>query len=439
MKFFFLLFFFSSLSLSFSTLMKLNDEMSNQVNSILLQIKNSNMPPAPDVDIDNPKVSVIIPVYNEENYLNSVLKSIQFQTMKEIEIIFVDDFSTDGSYKLMKKFKKADKRVRIIKNKKSQGILYNRIYGALQAKGEYITFIDADDMYCNINILQEAYNKGKEHKLDLIQYDYFGGRYDGKNGFNTFLLATTVNKDRTNKILVQPEIRNNFFYINKSEEDLISGIVYDKLYSRKLIKRMADAMGADCWNTHLIYMEDFIISLAAAREAKSYMLLPFGGIWHWYENPEGMTKGVFEMEGDRLKYPENTNKKLGDYLYVWEKCFDMTEDDPDAEVLRIKMIVLLAQPDNRHIFARTVHFDRIMALCRRFMNWKYASEENIKFVKKFGRESIAYTVDMKKKYREFYEDDDETFDRVSKKNKKVKSRKRHGPEDADDLENDNDL
>lgn len=416
-----------------SGLMKLTEDMSFNVNSALFMIKNSPMPPIPSDT--SPKISIVIPVFNQEKYLSNVLKSIMHQSFKDIEIIFVDDCSTDKSYKMLKDYQKLDKRIRIIKNRKNRGILYNRMYGALRANGDYVTFIDADDMYCNPEILKMAYENCVKHDLDLLQYDYFGGRYDGENGFNTFLLATTSLKEKQNVVITQPEIRNNFFYINKPAEDLISGIVYDKVYSKRLIKRMSEAMGEDCWNTHLIYMEDFIIALTAAREAERFMVLGYGGVWHWYENPVGMTNGVFEIAENRLKNPDNTIKKLGDYLYIWEKSFDVTENDPNAEVLRVKMIVLLASPDNRHIFARTPHFDRIMALCRRFIKWKYASKSNIEFVKKFGRESINYTVDMKSKYWEFYEGEDieDSSEDKDKKKGGSKKRKKIIDEEDDDL------
>ena len=109
-------------------------------------------------------------------------------------------------------------------------------------------------------------------------------------------------------------------------------------------------MGKDFWNQHYIYMEDFIMVYSIARTAERVMLLGYGGVFHWFENPEGMTDGVFELDGDKLKNPDMTNKKLGDYLTMWEKTFDLTENEPDSEYLRLKLIYLLKDPDNRHVF-----------------------------------------------------------------------------------------
>ena len=397
-------------------------------------------PEIPKIDLNSkPKVSIVIPVYNEEKYIKNVLKSIQYQSLKEIEILFIDDKSKDKSVKRIIEYKKEDPRIRLIKNKKNRGILYNRIYGGLQSRGEYVTFIDADDIYANPQILQLAYEASIKNNLDILEFDYFGGRYDQENKqFLDIFLFSNQDKNLYEKVFYQPEIKQSFFYDNKRQE-VIAGIVYNKLYSHKEIEKMADYIGEDFWNQHFIYMEDFIMSFAVSRTAESFMLLGYGGIYHWYENPEGMTQGVFDMEGNQLKYPYNTNKKLGDYLSMWERAFDLTEDEPDTEYFRLKLIFLLKDPDNRHVFARTYQYERILNLCRRMYNWKYASEYGKNFAKEFAIETIGFEVPMKDKYSEFY-DNDHNFDldddiktdvKKTKKNKKEKKKKNKYNEESE--------
>ena len=409
----------------------------NAVNKILSSPKAI----IPDIDIsEKPKVTVVIPVYNEAKYLKYVIKSIQYQTLKEIEILIIDDKSTDKSVKTVLKFQKEDPRIRLIKNKKNRGILYNRIYGGLQARGEYIAFIDADDMYANMNILEMSYNECKNDNLDVLEFDYFGGRYDlNKKEFLDVFLFSNQDKTIYNKVFYQPEIKKKFFY-SYNTQDIIAGIVYNKLYSHKEIEKMADYIGEEFWQQHYIYMEDFIMSFAVARTAESFKLLGYGGVYHWYENPEGMTKGVFEMDGDQLKYPDMTNKKLGDYLSMWERTFDLTEDEPDSEYLRLKLIYLLKEPDNRHVFARTYQYERILNLCKRMYNWKYASEKGKDFAKEFAIETLGFKVPIKKKYSEFFDsyetlddnEDEEKPKKKSKKNKKEKKKKNNKIEENEE-------
>ena len=417
---------------SLNNIIKLQGEMEKTViNAVNYVLSGPEVEIPKTIEYKKPKISIIIPVYNEAKYIKNVLKSIQMQSLKEIEIIFVDDKSTDKSVRKITRFQKEDPRIRLIKNKKNRGILYNRIYGGLQAKGKYIGFIDADDIYCNPNILEMAYDTCEKNKLDALEYDYYGGRYDEKTKeFLDIFLFSNQNKDLYDKVFYQPKIKKSFFY-SKENPDIIAGIVYNKLYSHKLIERMADYIGEDFWQQHYIYMEDFIISLALARMAKSIMLLGYGGVYHWYENPEGMTKGVFDMDGKRLKYPEVSNKRLGDYLSMWERAFDLTENEPDSEYFRLKLIYLLKDPDNRHVFARTFHYERIIHLCKRMYTWKYSSKYAKDFAKQFAIETINFEVPIHQKYSEstgFDWDDDfisyntQSYDTSKTKKKKEKKK-----------------
>ena len=438
-NFYILIIIFLQIGFSFSFI-KLSGEMEQNVINAVTYILSSSKPEIPKIDLNQkPKISIIIPVYNEEKYIKNVLKSIQLQTIKEIEIIFIDDKSTDKSVKKILEYKKIDKRIRLIKNQKNRGILYNRIYGGLQAKGDYVTFIDADDLYANHQILEMSYQACIQNELDLVEFDYFGGRFDiDKLEFKDVFLFTNQNKNLYDKVYYQPEIKKRFFY-QYGTEDILAGIVYNKLYSHKLIERMADYIGIDFWNQHFIYMEDFLIVFAAARNAKSVMLLGYGGVFHWYENPEGMTKGVFDMDGKELKYPDNSNKKLGDYLSMWEKTFDLTEDESDSEYLRLKLIHLLKDPDNRHVFAQTYHYERIIQICKRMYNWKYSSDFAKNMAKEFALETIKLEIPIKKKYKEFFldeysEDDEEKKEKKKKKEKNTKKKKKKKKEEVSENE-----
>jgi glycosyltransferase involved in cell wall biosynthesis len=96
--------------------------------------------------MDNPLISVIIPVYNSEKYLERALDSVLNQTYKDLEIIVVDDGSTDGSGKIIAKYQKKDPRIISIRQKNS-GQAAARNAGIRLAKGEFLTFLDGDDAY----------------------------------------------------------------------------------------------------------------------------------------------------------------------------------------------------------------------------------------------------------------------------------------------------
>ena len=95
---------------------------------------------------DKPKISLIMTIYNQENFVKYIYSSIQSQQLKDIEIIVIDDHSTDNSSKIINKFKEKDKRIIYIKNKINKGAFYSRNQGVLLSKGEYILVIDPDDL-----------------------------------------------------------------------------------------------------------------------------------------------------------------------------------------------------------------------------------------------------------------------------------------------------
>lgn len=97
---------------------------------------------------DSPLISVIVPIYNVEEYLPRCLESISNQSYKHIEIILVDDGATDSSTKIIQKYVQKDERMRAI-HKTNGGLSSARNRGIQEAKGEYLTFIDADDYVAN--------------------------------------------------------------------------------------------------------------------------------------------------------------------------------------------------------------------------------------------------------------------------------------------------
>ena len=112
------------------------------------------------------KVSVIIPVYNVEKYLKKCLDSIINQTLKDIEIICINDGSTDSSLDILNDYAKKDKRFKIF-SQKNQGLGAARNAGLLLAKGDYIYFIDSDD-YISTYCLEKLYNNALSNDSDLV-------------------------------------------------------------------------------------------------------------------------------------------------------------------------------------------------------------------------------------------------------------------------------
>ena len=115
-----------------------------------------------------PKATVVIPLYNCEKTISAALHSVQYQNLSEIEIILVNDFSTDNTSKIIKDYQKNDHRIKILNNLKNMGTLYSRSIAVLISKGEYIFNLDNDDLFFDKDVLDYIYKRGKNENLDIM-------------------------------------------------------------------------------------------------------------------------------------------------------------------------------------------------------------------------------------------------------------------------------
>ena len=157
-------------------------------NKAIITVKNAEGDPdtVAQIVVQNkidyePKVSVIIPVYNVEDYLRECLDSVVNQTLKEIEIICVDDGSTDKSLDILLEYAKKDNRITVLKQENLHaGVARNA--GLAVARGEYLSFLDSDDFF-ELNMHEEMYKKAKEDDADVVvcnaqEYDTKTGKYN---------------------------------------------------------------------------------------------------------------------------------------------------------------------------------------------------------------------------------------------------------------------
>ena len=116
-----------------------------------------------------PKVSIIVPVYNVEKYLDRCMESLLNQTLKEIEIILVDDGSPDNCPQMCDEYAKKDSRVKVV-HKQNAGLGYARNSGLDVASGEYVAFVDSDD-FVSLNTYEYCYNLATKERLDVVRFD----------------------------------------------------------------------------------------------------------------------------------------------------------------------------------------------------------------------------------------------------------------------------
>jgi CDP-glycerol glycerophosphotransferase len=171
--------------------------------------------------LDSPKISVIIPIYNIENYLNKCLSSIANQSLQNslYEVILIDDCSTDNSHDILTKFQKKYGNFKIILNKKRKGIGPSRNVGIAASKGDYLFFIDGDD-FIEKETLEVLLSTAEKEKSDIVTSGFHRITKNGEIRFskNDYLLMATDKE----------EMLCEFF------SNQLSSTAWGKLYNKEL-------------------------------------------------------------------------------------------------------------------------------------------------------------------------------------------------------------
>ena len=183
-------------------------------------------------EMSQPKVSVIVPVYNVEKYLERCVQSLFNQTLKEIEIILVDDGSLDKSSQMCDEYAQQDERVKII-HKKNEGLGFARNSGLAVAKGEFVAFVDSDD-FVELKMYEDLYVLGIKEQADVVLSNAIFN-HDGRTSIRMDVEKSIVFRGRKavddfllDYVAPLPEY-------NKDVKYMMS--VWRGLYSRELIER----------------------------------------------------------------------------------------------------------------------------------------------------------------------------------------------------------
>ena len=254
---------------------------------------------------DNPKISFIISVFNKENYLNSLIISMQMQDFKEIEIVFVDDFSSDKSVEIINHFRKRDKRIILINNKKNMGALYSRAIGANKAKGDYFIFFDSDDIILKEGILK-AYNHIVKYKLDLVQFVSITHRNEQVIASKFFFPYKNVIK--------QPILSYIFYYYKNSgvEQNLM---LWDKLVKKKVVLKSLSYIGENFIQSRILIENDVVLLYSILKMAESYQFIETPGYYYFAKNKDSITN----TKNDPIKADDVIRSILMNIQFLFQK------------------------------------------------------------------------------------------------------------------------
>ena len=276
------------------------------------------------------KVSVIVPVYNVEDYLEKCLDSLVNQTLKEIEIIVVNDGSPDNSGKIIEKYAKKYKNIKAY-TKENGGLSDARNYGIKKASGEYLVFIDSDD-YIDETMLEKMYQKAIQENLDIVVC----------NSINVYDNNTTI------------EIKSNLNYSsNPIKNYLISApMACTRIYKKELFDNIEFKKG--------IYYEDLELTPKLVKYTKKIDFID-EGLYYYYQRVGSIMK------------QKDWNDKLLDIFNVLDSNKEILFDEYPEEIeymyithlLRTATLRFLDYPNSKNMINKIVS-----TMKETFPNWK---------------------------------------------------------------------
>ena len=172
-------------------------------------------------------ISIIMPVYNTELYLETAILSVLMQTYDDFELICIDDCSSDSSLEILERYSVSDSRIKIIKNDTNKGLSYNRNLGMDIAQGEYVLFLDSDD-WLAFNTLEVLYSVAKPNNLEILMFKFITYWED----LNTFSIEPFYDMkfldDYVEKLFNHYDLEPNSLFD-------IPGAACNKLYSKDFL------------------------------------------------------------------------------------------------------------------------------------------------------------------------------------------------------------
>lgn len=245
---------------------------------------------------DNPKISVLITQVNNRDFILNTLKSVQNQTLEELEIIVTEENTYNNYYKTLEAHAIEDKRIKIVRNLNDKSILYIRSELIKMATGKYIFMLNQGDIISDVNALKQIYEAAEKEDADLVHFQSIEG-----NIVKRWIRVNLQNKPIANSFIIQPELKHYFpknFHIMT---------INNKLFLRQNLVTAITKLG-EAANTNLFIFEDLIYLMLYCQNAKKYIPINYPFVWINKTNEEANIHKFYnedlnkQMEEIKIKY-----------------------------------------------------------------------------------------------------------------------------------------
>ena len=312
----------------------------------------------------NPKISIISPIFNRDRYILRFIKSLQYQSFNNIEIILIDDCSIDQSSKEVEKYQQKDKRIILIKNKKNKGTLISRNIGVLYSKGRYLILPDPDDILSK-NIIFLCYKYAEKNKYEMIRFNLYLG--------SKTISFPNIVKNLDNRVILQPELSTYNFYGNH-ELQIIDLSLSNKFIRKDLYLKSLNELHKFYLNVYMIYMEDTIINIILYRIAKNLYFLKRIG-YYYIIHSQSITNNLGKLSELKIKFS----------FILLQLIFDYTKNTKYEKDMANTMFTVINRRFNieRMLLTYDMNLDFFYNIIEKYLNSKFITNDNKKILNIF--------------------------------------------------------
>ena len=326
---------------------------------------------------DQPIVSLVIPMFNCENYILRAVKSAQYQNITNIEILLVDDKSIDNTISIVEKICKKDKRVKIIKNQNNRGVIYSRSIGVLTSKGKFIFTLDNDDIFLNNDIFYKMTEIGNNGNFDIVEFKAISNKILNDDLLNNIIEDSEYSLKQS-IILFQPKLGRFPIPSQKitGNYELQDIFLWGKCFKSTIYKEALKKLGYNRYSRFMICYEDILINYIIFNTAESFIFIEKYGIYHIIRNGSGDYLG-------KTKVARSTN-----ILYLIDSIIEFSKNNISNKKLEGDLIIYLFKLRGiRSNFQFIKDNNELIISCiKRILNSKYISIKYKAKIKKISQE-----------------------------------------------------
>ena len=317
---------------------------------------------------DNPNVTVIITMSNQAHCIHKALRSVQNQSLKNIEILILIDCSYDNSTETIQNYMKEDDRIVMIDHDTIEGTMKIRKEGIMLAKGNYITFLDGDDAFMHRDVLNNSLFIANLGNLDIVEF--YGKEYkDGESmGYTHFHIESVG-------VISQPEMRTQFINLEYKKayfRPIRCRNIWGKLIKKEIFIKSLDYMGKKYYDDYILEFEDTMLRISLFNIAKTYYLIK-SQPGYFYSRDEKDWAFPF-LKNKECKKRQNVIKNIDGFKFLQFLLEKFQDNEFEQKTIYYELISIKFYEFKRYFMLPNMNYEICYDVLDKIYRIKYLTE-----------------------------------------------------------------